>query len=70
MLAEAATTDLSKEKSPQNFDENATIANEDEKGARVARQQLEKQFGHALVTPLNAKKGIKQNDTKEQIGND
>ncbi len=38
MLAEAATTDLSKEKDPQGFDENANVANQGGKVARVARQ--------------------------------
>ncbi len=38
MLDEAATTDLSKEKDPQGFDENANVANQGGKVARVARQ--------------------------------
>ncbi len=60
MLAEAATTDLSKSKSPQGFSENATVANQGGKVARVAREQLESQLGHSVVTSLNAKKGLKR----------
>ncbi len=54
MLAEASTTELSQVKSPQNFDENASVAMEGGKVAKVARQQLESQLGRSVVSPLNA----------------
>ena len=49
MLAEAATTDLSKEKDPKEFQEQGG------KVAQVAREQLESQLGHSVVSHLNAK---------------
>ena len=55
MLAEAATTDLSKEKAPKEFQEHANIAHQGGKVAQVAREQLESQLGHSVVSPLNAK---------------
>ena len=55
MLAEAATTDLSKEKGPKEFQEHANIAHQGGKVAQVAREQLESQLGHSVVSPLNAK---------------
>ena len=55
MLAEAATTDLSKEKDPKEFQEHANIAHQGGKVAQVAREQLESQLGHSVVSPLNAK---------------
>lgn len=55
MLAEAATTDLSKEKDPKEFREHANIAHQGGKVAQVAREQLESQLGHSVVSPLNAK---------------
>ena len=55
MLAEAATTDLSKEKDPKEFLEHANIAHQGGKVAQVAREQLESQLGHSVVSPLNAK---------------
>ena len=55
MLAEAATTDLSKEKYPKEFQEHANIAHQGGKVAQVAREQLESQLGHSVVSPLNAK---------------
>lgn len=55
MLAEAATTDLSKEKDTKEFQEHANIAHQGGKVAQVAREQLESQLGHSVVSPLNAK---------------
>lgn len=55
MLAEAAKTDLSKEKGPKEFQEHANIAHQGGKVAQVAREQLESQLGHSVVSPLNAK---------------
>lgn len=55
MLAEAATTDLSKEKDPKEFQKHANIAHQGGKVAQVAREQLESQLGHSVVSPLNAK---------------
>ena len=54
MLAEASTTELSQAKDPQTFDENASVAMEGGKVAKVARQQLESQLGRSVVSPLNA----------------
>ena len=55
MLAEAATTDLSKEKDPKEFQEHANIAHQGGKVAQVAREQLESQLGHSVVSPINGK---------------
>ena len=61
MLAEAATTDLSKEKDPKEFQEHANIAHQGGKVAQVAREQLESQLGHSVVSPLNAKTTLGMN---------
>ena len=62
MLAESATTDLSKEHKPETFDENMNVAHKGGKVARSARKELEKQLGHSVVTPLNAKTYLNQID--------
>lgn len=54
MLAEAATTDLSKERNPQGFDENVQIASEGGSVAKAARLQLEEKLGHSVISPLKA----------------
>jgi len=53
-LAEASATELSKQRNPQGFDENAHVANEGGKVAKVARQQLEQSLGRSVVTTLKA----------------
>ncbi len=55
MLAEASTTEISKEKEPKNFDENKGIAEEGGKVAKAARVQLENTTGKKVVTQQNVK---------------
>lgn len=69
MLAEAATTDLSKEKNPEGFHENAQIAHEGGSVAQVARKQLEKKLGHSVISPLNSKMIQKNSSEEENIEN-
>lgn len=67
MLAETATTDLSKEKNPSGFTENAQVAHEGGKVAQVAREQLESQLGRSVISPLNAKRVLQvDNKPKEE----
>ena len=71
MLAEAATTDLSKAQKPETFGENMNVAHKGGRVARSAREELEKQLGRSVVTPLSAKKGLRQIDkTKDDDAND
>ena len=55
MLAEVATTDISIERQPANFDESANVATEGAKAAKVAREQIEKSTGKSTLSPLNAR---------------
>ena len=59
MLAETATTDLSKEQNPETFEENMNVAQKGGNVARSARTALEKELGHSVVSPLSAKKYLK-----------
>lgn len=59
MLAEAATTDLSKEKNPQHLEEHEVIAKQGGKAAEAARKQLESDLGHSVISPLNARTGLR-----------
>ena len=70
MLAESATTDLSKEQNPETFEENVNVAHKGGKVARSARMELEKQLGHSVVTPLNAKKYLNQIEEANETDND
>ena len=55
MLAEASTTEISKEEEPNNFEENIEVAKKGGKVANVARLQLEKTTGKKVVTKQNVK---------------
>ena len=62
MLAEAATADLSKAQNPDTFEENMTVGQKGGNVARTARDELEKELGHSVVSPLNAKKSLNQKE--------
>ena len=55
MLAEASTTEISKDKKPETFDENRKVARQGGDVAKVARKQLESTTGKNVVTKQNAK---------------
>ena len=55
MLAEASTTEISKEQNPISFEENRQVAKKGGKVANVARVQLEKTTGKKIITKQNAK---------------
>ena len=50
MLAEAATTEISKEKKPRDFDQNKTVARQGGAVAGGARQEIEGHTGKPVVT--------------------
>jgi len=60
MLAEATTTEISKEKEPQTFEENKEIAKAGGEIAGNARKEIETKTGKKVVTSLNAKNIKKQ----------
>ena len=55
MLAEVAAVDISGERRPKTFKENAKIAAEGALTAKAARTQLEKSTGKSAITSLSAK---------------
>ncbi len=63
MLAEATTTEISKEKKPKTFDENKTIANQGGTIAGNTRKEIEEKTGKKIVSKLNAKNYL--NDKKK-----
>ncbi|MEP6926308.1 MAG: Bro-N domain-containing protein [Ginsengibacter sp.] len=56
MLAEATTTEISKEKDPVTFDANKTIAKQGGTIAGNTRKAIEAKSGKKIVSTLNAKK--------------
>jgi hypothetical protein len=55
MLAEATTTEISKEKKPKNFVENKKIAKQGGTIAGNTRKEIEEKTGKKIVNKLNAK---------------
>ena len=55
MLAEATTTEISKERKPKTFPENRKIAKQGGTIAGNTRKEIEKKTGKKVVTNLNAK---------------
>ena len=55
MLAEASTTEISKDKKPKTFEQNKTVARKGGEVAKAARLQLENTTGKKVVTSQNAK---------------
>jgi len=55
MLSEATTTELSKQENPKGYTESASIAKRGGKAAKGARNIIENELGHSIVSPDNAK---------------
>ena len=54
MLAEATTTEISKQKAPSTFSENIAVAREGGAAAGIARKAVEERTGVPVITPKNA----------------
>lgn len=55
MLAEATTSEISKEKQPSTFEESKIIAKQGGQVAGIARKEIEVRTGKDVITSLNAK---------------
>ena len=55
MLAEASTTEISKEKKPETLNEHKVVAQKGGNVAKAARLQLENTTGKQVVSEQNAK---------------
>ena len=54
MLAESAATDLSREQHPQGYSQSAKVARKGGSVAKAARDKLEQQLGHSVISPSKA----------------
>lgn len=68
MLAEATTTELSKEKKPNTFIENKKIAKQGGTIAGNTRKEIEEKLGKSVISPLNANElGQKSEDNIKEL---
>ena len=61
-LAEASTTEISKEKDPSGFEESKVVAKEGGEVAKIAREQLETKIGKSVISHRNAKDFLRLSD--------
>ena len=76
MLAEATTTEISKQREPETFDENVAVARAGGKVAGNARKEIEAETGVPVITSKNASQlnqvvtdlieGVVDDDTSEE----
>lgn len=66
ILAEASATELSKQRDPRGFHQQAQVAKDGGSVAKAARNQLESQLGHSVISPAKASDYLLPEDTKEQ----
>lgn len=64
MLAEASTAEIHRSTNPEGLQASKQIAKQGGGVAKVARQQLEKELGHSVISSLNAKDTLTAIDTK------
>ena len=64
-LAEAAATEISKQQRPKGFQQNARVAKSGGSVAKAARNQLESQLGHSVISPINAKQVLAGKETTQ-----
>lgn len=55
ILAEASTTEISRQKNPENYNQNVEVAKSGGSVAKAARRQLESKLGHSIISPSKAK---------------
>ncbi len=67
MLAEASTKDISQAVEPQNFEESKTVAKQGGNVAKVAMLELEAKTGKKVVTELNAKSVLSENESSKKL---
>lgn len=64
-LAEAATTEISKQQQPRGLNQSKRVAKSGGSVAKAARKQLENQLGHSVISPINAKQVLTENKTTQ-----
>lgn len=67
LLAEVSTTELSKSRKPKGFNQAKEVTRAGGKIAGNAREELERQLGHSVLTSANAKEPELLDDLKEEV---
>lgn len=65
MLAEASVTEISKQRNPKTFGQNAAVAKSGGNVAKAARQELETRLGRSVISDLKASDYLSGKSQKE-----
>ena len=68
ILAEASATELSKQRDPHGFRQQAQVAKDGGSVAKAARNQLESQLGHSVISPAKASDYLLPEESKDDMG--
>jgi hypothetical protein len=69
-LAEAATTEISRNRNPKTMQENRQVAQSGGKAAKVAREEVEKQVGHSVISRNRASDYLPPTEESESKENE
>ncbi|MBO5583838.1 MAG: Bro-N domain-containing protein [Prevotella sp.] len=67
ILAEASATELSKQRDPRGFRQQAQVAKDGGSVAKTARNQLENQLGHSVISPAKASDYLLPEESKDDM---
>ena len=67
ILAEASATELSKQRDPHGFRQQAQVAKDGGSVAKAARNQLEIQLGHSVISPAKASDYLLPEESKDDM---
>ena len=67
ILAEASATELSKQRDPRGFRQQAQVAKDGGSVAKAARNQLESQLGNSVISPAKASDYLLSEESKDDM---
>ena len=67
ILAEASATELSKQRDPRGFHQQAQVAKDGGSVAKAARNQLESQLGNSVISPAKASDYLLPEESKDDM---
>lgn len=67
MLAEASTTEISKQRNPTTYNQHTNVARSGGNVAKAAREELESRLGHSVISPDKATDYLKGEESPKEI---
>lgn len=67
MLAEASTTEISKQHNPKSYNQHTNVARSGGNVAKAAREELEARLGHSIISQSNAMEHLAENKKTKEI---